>query len=74
MIAFSGHGLQATPLGPGDWPLVCFSFQGAYYTDISLPFGLHWVATHCKDVSSVITREINRKGAAVISYIDALEV
>ena len=28
------------PLDPGDWPLVCFNFQGASYTDISLPFGL----------------------------------
>ena len=28
------------PMDPDDWPLVCFRFQGAYYSDISLPFGL----------------------------------
>ena len=58
------------PLDPGDWPLVCFNFQGAYYTDICLPFGLHWAAAHCQDVTSLITRELNRQGAAVLSYID----
>ena len=58
------------PLDPGDWPLVCFNFQGAYYTDISLPFGIRWAAAHCQSVTSLITSELNRKGAAVLSYID----
>ena len=50
--------------------MVCFNFQGAYYTDISLPFDLRWPAAHYQDVTSLITREFNRKGAAVLSYID----
>ena len=58
------------PLDPGDWPLVCFRFQGSYYTDISLPFTLRCAAAHCQDVTSTITRELNRKGAAIPSYID----
>ena len=62
------------PLDHGDWPLVCYNFQGAYYTDISLPFGLRWAAAHYQDVTSVITRELNRKGAAVLSYIDDFRV
>ena len=28
------------PLDPGDWPLVCFIFEGSFYMDLSLPFGL----------------------------------
>ena len=58
------------PLDHGDWPLVCFNFQGAHYTDISFPFGLHWAAAHCQDVTSRIAREINSQGATVLSYID----
>ena len=58
------------PLDPGDWPLVCINFEGAYYTDISLPFGLRWAAAHCQDVTSLITRELNSQVATVLSYID----
>ena len=58
------------PLDPGDWPLICFRFQGAYYTDVSLPFSIRWAAAHCQDITSIITRELNRKGAAILSYID----
>ena len=58
------------PLDPGDCPLVCFNFQGAYYPDTNLPFGLHCAASHCQDITSRITRELNRKGAVVLSYID----
>ena len=57
-------------LDPGDWPLVCFRFQGSYYMDISLQFGLCWVAAHFQDITSIITRELNRKGLAILSYID----
>ena len=58
------------PLGPEDWSLVCFNFQEAYYSDTSLPFGLRWAAAHCQDVTSLITRELKRKGAAILSHID----
>ena len=57
----------------GDWPFVCFNFQRAYYTDINLRFGILWAAAHCQDVTSLITREFNRKGEAVLSYIDDFE-
>ena len=66
-----GSGLQVTPLDPGDWPLVFFNFQVAYYTDISLSFGLRWAAAHCQHVTSIITREeLNSKEATVLIYID----
>ena len=66
---YSADGARAyrqLPLDPGDRPLVCFTF----HADISLPFGLHWAAAHCQDATSFITRELNSKGATVISYID----
>ena len=69
---FSRHAwvYRQLPLDPGYWSLVCFSFQKAYYIDISLRFGLRCVAAHCQDVTTLITRELNRKGAAVLSYIN----
>ena len=57
-------------LDPGDWPLVCFNFQGAYDIDISLPFGLHWAVPHCQEVTCLITSALNNKGTTVLSYID----
>ena len=70
---YSADGARAytqLPLDTGDWLLVCFFFERAYYTDISLPFGLFWVAAHCQDVTSLIKRELNSWGVTVLSYID----
>ena len=75
LLVFNGTMAQAyrqLPPDPGDWPLVCFNFHWAYYTDISLLFGLRWAAVHCQDVTSPITRELNTNGAAFHSYIDDL--
>ena len=58
------------PLDPTDWPLVCFGFNGSFYTDVSLPCGLRWAASHCQDVTSLITQELARQGSTVLSYID----
>ena len=58
------------PLDPEDSPLVCFTFNGSYYVDVSLPFGLHWTASLCQDVTSIITCELTRQGSKVLSYID----
>ena len=33
-------------------------------------FGLRWAAAHCQDVTSLITRRLTRKEAAILSYID----
>ena len=58
------------PLDPTDWPLVCFSFNGSFFMNISLPFGLRWAASHCQDMTSLITRELTRQGSTVLNYID----
>ena len=58
------------PLDPADWPLVCFTFEGRFFSDISLPFGLQWAAYHCQDATSLVTRELGRSGLSVLHYID----
>ena len=46
------------PLDPGDWPLVCFSGGGRYYTDASLPFGMCWAAASCQNATSLIALKL----------------
>ena len=58
------------PLDPADWPLVCFLFEGRYFVDISLPFGLRWAASHCQDVTNIVAAELRRHGATLLNYID----
>ena len=59
------------PLDPMDWPLVCFSFDGSYYADVSLPCGLRWAASHYQDITNIIARAANCHGAAsILNYID----
>ena len=58
------------PLDPSDWPLVCFLFEGRYFVDISLPFGLRWAASHCQDVTNILAAKLRRRGATLLNYID----
>ena len=58
------------PLDPGDWSLTCFQFEGRYYIDISLPFGLRWAASHCQDITNCVTRDLKRQGLTLLNYID----
>ena len=53
------------PLDPAD----CFQFEGRFFTDVSLSFGLRWAASHCQEVISLITRELGRQGPPQL-YID----
>ena len=48
------------PLDPGDWPLVCFTFDNSFFVDLSLPFGLMWAASHCQAVMSLVTSDFTR--------------
>ena len=38
--------------------------------DLSLPFGLRWAASHCQDVTSLVPRDLTRKGLSILNYID----
>ena len=59
--------MYATDMDLADWPLVCFLFEGRYYINISLPFGLRWVASHCQDVISLVSREFRRQASSSIT-------
>ena len=38
--------------------------------DVSLLFGLHWVAACCQGVTSIIIRKFTGQGLSLLSYID----
>ena len=38
--------------------------------DISLPFGLRWVAAFCQGITGLILRDLLGKALKVLSYID----
>ena len=61
---------QQLPMDPKDWPLVCFTFKGRFYVDTSLLFGLKCAASHCQDATSLVTRELARRGLSLLNYID----
>ena len=58
------------PLDPRDWPLVCFMFEGRFFADISFPFGLRWAVSHCQDITSLVARELGRRGLSLLNYIN----
>ena len=48
------------PLDLVNWQLVCFQLHGRFVTDLSLLFRLKWAASHCQDITSLITSELRR--------------
>ena len=57
-------------LDPGDWPLVCFTFDSTFYVDLSLPFGFRRATSHYQDVTSLVARDLSRQGLSILNYID----
>ena len=58
------------PLDPAYRPLICFHFEGRFYIDVSVPFGLRWAASHCQDITNIISRELRGRGLSLLNYID----
>ena len=58
------------PVDPADCPHICFRFKGRFYVDVSLPFVLRWVASHCQDVTNIVSRELRGRGISLLNYID----
>ena len=58
------------PLDLADWPLICFCFEGRLYIDVSLPFGLRWAASHCQDVTNIVSRELRGRSLSLFNSID----
>ena len=55
-----------------DWPLICFRFERRFYMNVSLSFGLRWVASHYQDLSNITSRELRGWGLSLLNYIDDL--
>ena len=66
LIKKAGRGCQL-PLDPRDWCLICFTFDGWFFVDISLLFGLRWAASHCQDAIDFVSRELRRRGLSLLN-------
>ena len=65
------QGIQATPPGPCDWPLLCLKAHSRHFMDISLPFGLQLEASCCcQDVMSFVVTALQEEGGSALNYID----
>ena len=62
------------PLDLGDWSLICFQFEGRYYFDVSLPFGLRCAVSHYQGVINCVTGELRRQGLTLLNYINDFRV
>ena len=47
---------------------------GRYFTDVSLPFSMRWVASACQDTTSLVVQHLNQQGESLLSYIDTFGV
>ena len=43
-----------------------------YFVNISLLFGLRWVAVCCQDVTLLMVRVLKEEGVSALNYIDDL--
>ena len=50
--------------------LICIKAGGRYYMDVSIPFILRWAAACCKDITSLIARDLISKDLMATSYIN----
>ena len=49
------HAYWQMPLDQADWPRVCFTVGGNFFTVISLTFGLRWAVASCHAYNFSIT-------------------
>lgn len=59
--------LRSCPL---DWPLLGIYFDGQWFCDISISFGLRWGAMACQRLTEAICFITKKEGHDNISYID----
>ena len=60
--------LRSDPL---DWPLLGISWDGGYYVDLAIPFGLHHGASACQRVSEAAGQIASeRYGSTPLAYVD----
>ena len=61
--------LRSDPL---DWPLLGIQWQGKYYFDCSIPFGLRFGAKCMQDTTSAVATILRHEGFPTLAYIDDL--
>ena len=59
---------------PIDWPLLCVSWDGAHYIDVSMPFGARASLCHMQRVADLITRILAVEGITGVMYLEDLIV
>ena len=57
---------------PIDWPLLCFEWQGAYFCDVTVPFGARASSLHMQSVANAIVDILASKGIKSYMYLDDL--
>ena len=61
------HQLRMCPM---DWPLLGIAWNGAFYFDMAVPFGIRWGAMYMQSTTSAVTRLAEHEGIPCIAYID----
>lgn len=57
---------------PIDWPLLCGYWDGAYYCDVTMPFGSRASSYHMQSVANAITGVLGAEGIFAYMYLDDL--
>ena len=57
---------------PLDWPLLCFSWKGKHFCDITTPFGARASSYHMQTIAKAIVDILAHKGVKALMYLDDL--
>ena len=57
-------------VSPMDWPLLGIAWDGAYYFDTAVPFGIRWGAMYMQRTTSVVTTLAQQHHIPCVAYID----
>ena len=57
-------------IDPLDWPLICIAWQGNYYVDVSVAFGVRHGAAFTQRVSQAVCDILEQENIITLPYID----
>ena len=64
------RGYRQLRVCPMDWPLLGIAWNGAFYFDMAVPFGIRWGAMYMQRTTSAVTRLAGHEAIPCIAYID----
>ena len=64
------RGYRQLRVCPMDWPLLGIAWNGAFYFDMAVPFGIRWGAMYMQRTTSAVTRLAGHESIPCIAYID----